>query len=231
MNETKGGRRPTRRDEQRLRTRAALLTHAHALFTEHGYAAVKVDDIASAAGCSRATFYLHFTSKADVLRTVGVQGHSPRPEAVYEDLDDVLATGSRAEFTAWLERALDWFDAHRTILPAWDEAIALEPDLREIARDAYRALPDAMPSYLSRWPEPLRDEARLRIELLVAQLERFFTRWAVHGTLDIPRDDAAAVLTDIWFPALTPRIDDAWPRSPGAREGSRPDGTRASTPR
>ncbi len=75
----------------------------------------------------------------------------PRAASVYADLDDVLGTGSRAEFTRWVERAIDWFDRNRAILPAWDEALVLEPDFREPAREAIAALPDAMPSYLARW--------------------------------------------------------------------------------
>lgn len=197
-------RKPTQRDEQKRLTRLRLLDCARDLFAERGYAGVKIDDIASAAGCSRATFYLHFTSKTDVLRKIGAETMDPRAASVYADLDKVLDSGSRAEFTRWIERAIDWFDANRAILPAWDEAVVLEPHFREPARAAITALPDAMPSYLRRWGADRNQEARLRIELLVTQLERFFTRWAVQGTIEIPRNRAAEVLTDIWFPALTP---------------------------
>ncbi|TQF73908.1 TetR/AcrR family transcriptional regulator [Rhodococcus spelaei] len=201
------GRKPTMRDEQKRRTRAALLDCARELFEANGYAGVKIDDIASAAGCSRATFYLHFTGKGEILQKIGEEALPPRATTVYADLDRILETGSRTEFTAWVERTIDWFDQHRAILPAWDEALALEPDFKDVARIAYGALPDAMPSYLSRWGPDRQTEARLRIELLVAQLERFFTRWAVHGTIDIPRELAAGVLADIWFPALTEPAD------------------------
>ncbi len=65
-----------------------------------------------------------------------------------------------------------------------------------------------MPSYLARWGSAREREARVRIELLVTQLERFFTRWAVQGTIEIPRDQAAEVLTDIWYPASPRRRAD-----------------------
>ena len=61
-----------------------------------------------------------------------------------------------------------------------------------------------MPRYLQRWGDEHQHEARLRIELLVSQLERFFTRWAVQETIELDADDAAEVLSDIWFPALLP---------------------------
>jgi len=198
------GRKPTQRDEQKRLTRRRLLDCAREQFAANGYAAVKIDDIASAAGCSRATFYLHFTGKTDVLRCIGAESMDPRAVSIYADLDEVLDTGSRLEFSHWVERAIDWFDRNRAILPAWDEALVLEPDFREPARDAIAALPNAMPSYLARWGAEREREARVRIELLVTQLERFFTRWAVQGTIEIPREQAAEVLTDIWFPALTP---------------------------
>lgn len=193
---------PSLRDEQKSQTRARLVEAAKQLFAARGYAAVRVDDIASAGGASRATFYLHFTSKQEVLRAIAEQGTAPTALRFYEDLDRVLDTGSRAEFVAWTTRAIAWFHEYKDLLPAWDEATALEPEFREIARRGILALPNAMTSYLSRWPAHRRDEARLRVELLVAQLERFFTRWAMQGTIDVSAEQAAEVLTDIWFPAL-----------------------------
>ncbi|NMM90546.1 TetR family transcriptional regulator [Rhodococcus sp. SRB_17] len=204
------GKRGTLRDEQKRATRAKLVDAARTLFEERGYAAVTVDDIASVVGCSRATFYVHFPSRVEMLKTIGAAGMATSALASYMDLDEVLDSGSRAEFTLWLEQSFDWFDENKRLLPAWDEAVALEPEFRITARDGISGLPDAMPKYLSRWPADEQDEARLRVELLVTQLERFFTRWAVQGTIDVTRAQAARVLTDIWFPALSP----ADPESP-----------------
>ncbi|UGT45747.1 TetR/AcrR family transcriptional regulator [Nocardia yamanashiensis] len=195
-------RRTSLRDEQKRLTRSRLIEAAKQLFTTQGYAPVRVDDIAAAVGCSRATFYLHFTGKPDVLRAIAAEGTLPSVQHFYEDLDHVLDTGSRAEFADWMKRAIEWFQEYKDLLPAWDEATTLEPEFREVAREGITSLPNVMTSYLSRWPAERQQEARLRIELLVAQLERFFTRWAMQGTIDVSADEAAAVLTDIWFPAL-----------------------------
>ncbi|WP_233576214.1 TetR/AcrR family transcriptional regulator [Saccharopolyspora rhizosphaerae] len=196
--------RPTLRQQQKQRTRTALLETARRLFVERGYAAVTIDDITSDVGCSRATFYLHFSGKPDVLRRISAETAQQRAVSVYADLDEVLGTGTRAEFTAWLRHAVEWFEENRDILPVWDEAVALEPSFRPIAAEAVAELPAAMPRYLQRWGEARSDEARLRVGLLVTQLERFFTRWAVQGTLDVADTDPAETLTDIWFPALLP---------------------------
>ena len=140
--------------------------------------------------------------ETDVLAGVGAETTAQRAVAVYADLDAVLETGSRAEFAAWLGRALDWFERNRDILPAWDQALAAEPGFRRVGRESIAELTAAMPAYLQRWPASRRAEARFRIELLVTQLERYFTRAAVQGTIEVTGDAAVQVLADIWFPAL-----------------------------
>src|SRR5699024_3622346 len=132
---------------------------------------------------SRATFYLHFPNKMEVLAKIGAETVDQRAMTVYADLDRVLQTGEREAFVAWVRRALAWFSDNRTLLPAWDEASVLEPEFRRIARSAIGELPAAMPAYLASWGPEREDEARLRIELLVSQLERFFTRWAVQSSI------------------------------------------------
>lgn len=200
------GPAPTLRDEQKRRTRSSLLEAARRLFVARGYAGVTIDDITREVGCSRATFYLHFANKMDVLARISAETMEQRAAEVYRDLDAVLETGSRARFASWVRRALDWFDRNREILPTWDQAMAAEPEFRAIGRRSITELTEAMPAYLARWPEDRRAEARFRVELLVTQLERYFTRSAVQGTIaysaDFSGDGVAEVLTDIWFPAL-----------------------------
>ncbi|WP_018179034.1 TetR/AcrR family transcriptional regulator [Jongsikchunia kroppenstedtii] len=194
-------RRGALREEQKRATRSRLIEAARIQFATRGYAAVTIDDIASDVGCSRATFYLHFPGKVDILRAVSENDVQSAVE-FYATLDAVLATGSRDAFARWLTDATAWFDTHKDMLAAWNQATALEPEFTATAREGLHALPEAMPRYLARWPEDQREEARLRIELLVAQLERFFARWALYGTIEVPRETAVEVLTDIWFPAL-----------------------------
>ena len=54
-------------EDRRLRTRNQVLDAALRLFDEHGYLGVRVEDIATEAGVSRATFYKHFTEREQVL--------------------------------------------------------------------------------------------------------------------------------------------------------------------
>lgn len=56
-----------RRDRNRAETRTNLADAAVRLFSERGYEATSVDDIADAAGVSLRTFFRYFGSKDDVL--------------------------------------------------------------------------------------------------------------------------------------------------------------------
>lgn len=203
---------PNLRTEQKRHTRRALLDQGRHLFVARGYPNVTIDDITRAVGCSRATFYLHFKNKMDVLASISAETIEYRAKEVYRDLDTVLLTGERAEFVAWVSRALHWFYRNREILPTWDQALAAEPEFQAIGRHAIQELTDAMPRYLDRWPKARQDEARFRVELLVTQLERYFTRAEVQGTIDYSGDTSehsvAEVLADIWFPALQPPTEE-----------------------
>lgn len=55
------------RPDKRNGTRDAIIDSALRLFTEQGYDAVRVQDLARAAGVSRATFYNHFSEREEVL--------------------------------------------------------------------------------------------------------------------------------------------------------------------
>jgi AcrR family transcriptional regulator len=54
-------------ERNKLQTRLSLVRAAVRLFRERGYETTTVDDIASAAGCSRRTFFRYFGTKEDVL--------------------------------------------------------------------------------------------------------------------------------------------------------------------
>jgi AcrR family transcriptional regulator len=48
-------------------TRDAIVASALELFAERGYGAVRIEDVARAAGVSRATFYNHFSEREQIL--------------------------------------------------------------------------------------------------------------------------------------------------------------------
>ena len=56
-----------KKPDSRWATRQAIVDAALRLFAESGYIGVRVEDIAKAAGISRATFYKHFAERDEIL--------------------------------------------------------------------------------------------------------------------------------------------------------------------
>jgi AcrR family transcriptional regulator len=97
----------TIRGAKKRRTHELLLTTARDLFETRGYAATTIDDIASGAGTTRATLYLHFSSKAELLQIL-VEGVDELFSASEQHpLEEVVESGHAAGIRAWLERQLD----------------------------------------------------------------------------------------------------------------------------
>lgn len=89
-----------------------LLTAALSVFVERGYAATRLDDVATLAGVSKGTLYLYFPSKEDLFRAV-----------VRENLLPVLDEA---------EQAIDAFEGHtadllREFILGWWQRIGDTP--------------------------------------------------------------------------------------------------------
>jgi AcrR family transcriptional regulator len=65
-------RRALLRQDRSRQTREALIHAALHLWRERGFEATTVDDVSSAAGVARSTFYFHFTDRDALLREVAV---------------------------------------------------------------------------------------------------------------------------------------------------------------
>lgn len=191
----------TLREAQKQFTRRRLLDAAQQVFETAGYSAATIDDIARTSGASRATFYLHFASKLEVFRELSA-ALVDEAAAYYGRLDEVLSAGSRRDLRDWMDEAVGWFERHRALLPAVDEAAAVEPEIASQGVGSLDVFADSMPEYLKAWPAERQDEARLRVALLVIQLSGFFRAWALSETWQVDRDLVLDVLAEIWGAAL-----------------------------
>lgn len=191
------------REEQRLLTRRRLLESARDVFATKGYVNATVDDMAAGAGASRATFYLHFPSKLEILFDVSA-AVTDNTARYYAALDEALAQGSRAALETALDEIITWFEAHSGLMQAWGEAAMVEPEVARRGRHRIEEFFDAMPYLRASWPPSQQEKARLRLSLFVMQLERFFQRHAVAGEWDAPRDVLLDVLTDVWSVGFFP---------------------------
>ena len=189
----------TLRDEQKRLTRRRLIEGALAAFERKGYAATTIDDIVAEANASRATFYLHFKSKSDVVlvmaRTLGTR---------WRELYRELTSGerlSRKELYDWLDTMAGHYLTNRATVAALDQAAAVEPEVASVRLANQQESMAVVAESIRRWYGGDEEDARIRAALLLAQMDRFFDLWVIRG-LAFDRERALATLTDQWLAVL-----------------------------
>jgi AcrR family transcriptional regulator len=96
----------TMRDRKREITRERLYDAALSVFRRDGVAAARIDDIASAAGVSRGTFYFHYPTKDHVLLQLLGESQASISEELNQlpqdaPIEEVLQTMARAMAATW----------------------------------------------------------------------------------------------------------------------------------
>jgi AcrR family transcriptional regulator len=185
------------RERQKAQTREHLLDVAAQLIGERGYNDTTMDDIARAAGSSRATVYAYFATKDDILRTLAIEMWD-NTEDLYRDFA-ALPEWSPGSIRGWLEG----------VAAAWDRSIdriraVVLSQGRELGRDylhyhrGYVRTLTGDQAKLGRFPAP---EAEVRAHLLITQLETFLGNWYIRGW-EVDRTLALDTLTEVWCATL-----------------------------
>jgi len=178
------------------RTARRLIDAGAALFAERGYHATGVDDIATASGHARGTFYKYFDEKLDLLLQLTrecaiAMGPLAESFAALEPGDT-----DRRPLRAWLADYLAFRARYLGVLRAWLEGTSRDPrllavvadvaaDLREAALTVFdRDCPIDPPvaaavlgALLERMPDALTEQAADRpvseiVELMATVIER-----------------------------------------------------------
>jgi AcrR family transcriptional regulator len=113
----------------RERTRREIVRQAMDLFQANGYNATSLQDIATAAGCSKATVLYHFSGKPAVLAAV--------LEPAAADVAEVLAAASGLSQAAAqdlaIERFIDLAVVHRGVIDVLQDVIPVIEQMPEVA--------------------------------------------------------------------------------------------------
>jgi TetR/AcrR family transcriptional regulator, transcriptional repressor for nem operon len=119
------------RVEQR---RQRILAAAGQCFAKAGFARTRIEDVAEAAGVSRALVYNHFGSKEELARQVCSHLLEEWSAAVDEVLDGAASAGQALE--SWLR--VNLADSRRPLLTAMlaEDAVPVLPDWEQAARGA-----------------------------------------------------------------------------------------------
>ncbi|MYW05631.1 TetR family transcriptional regulator [Streptomyces sp. SID3343] len=142
---------PDLRAQQKWYTRQRLIAAAAGLFASKGYEATTVDDIVAEAGVARATFYLHFAGKNDIVVELAdrIWADTAAMFAAFGELPD----WSHASIRAWLHTYVTRGEENRQALNFFAEQL----------------------------PHALRGQHQEHVKEFVALLTRPPERWAVGG--------------------------------------------------
>ncbi|MFC7806735.1 MULTISPECIES: TetR/AcrR family transcriptional regulator [Streptomyces] len=155
--------------------RERLVVAAVDLFTEQGYDATTVAEIAERAGVTRSTFFRHFADKREVL----VAGQETLSRLLAEGIADAPVDATVLEaVAAGLERAAGAMGpANRELGPRIKAAVAASTELQE--RDALKSvgLAAAMTAALVARDVP-GPTARLAAELGVLAFKQGYAQWS-----------------------------------------------------
>jgi AcrR family transcriptional regulator len=183
------------------------LLAAHALFAEHGYAAVKMDAIAASVGVTKPLLYNYFGNKEQLYITCMERAGDSLTATVAEAVADsanpgeALGAGVRAFFS--------FLDSDRA---AWavlfDETLPRGGEVAERVADYRGAIVELVSgSMLAQLPREKREAARVEIEALSTALlgaAEALARWWLR-TEEIGANDAAELLISTIEPGLRAR--------------------------
>jgi AcrR family transcriptional regulator len=177
---------------------------ARHVFAERGYPDATVDEIATEAGASRATFYLHFKGKTELTAAL-VEEATPFAVERYRLLDELLASGGpalRDRLRDWLSDWLSVWSERAQESHALLQAAMLEPEVESKRLRQSEALVGALERYYSELPEPERRPEHDRLLVLEIMTQRILAL-ASMSRLPVGNDQVIDILTDMWLRVLT----------------------------
>ncbi len=190
----------TTRVEQKRQTRAALVAATRELLTRQGYTDTTAEAIARAAGVSRATFYLHFRSKAEVVVEI-MRGLEPEVAAAYRALDEMVEP-THDDVVAWLEDHANLWRRYRREFAAMEQALANEAAVADEWFSLHRDVQALMTHLVSRATDEESGRlVRAHLMSLMMSVDRSFYFLIIRGH-DENYADVLHVLADQWLALL-----------------------------
>lgn len=168
------GQRLTRWDLRRLRTRKLILHAGRDVFADRAYVTPRVEDVARAAGVSRAAFYLHFKSLDELVIAVFEREIRWQLRRYRGLTSDVLTSERRAR--GWLERFFASFRSERQYMLIVYRALTADPGnmsmIFEGHRRVIRHLARRVPELALNRPDGTLDIARaMEFNFLLRRIE------------------------------------------------------------
>lgn len=193
------------RTAQKEMTRNLLLDKGLELFNAQGYASTTIDDIAAGVGTTRTTFYLHFPSKGDLVRSLVDTVDEILTSPDKPPMTEVVASNDPELVRQYLDRKFTQWAEIKPYIQAAHQAAAVEPDIQNTIDQWFDHAIDALEAGLDKANRFPKESRRVRCALAFGELEFLSRRWMRLGwTVD--RSVALDTMVDSWCQLLlTPK--------------------------
>ena len=172
------------------------------LFAEHGFAATRLDDVATAAGVTKPVLYRHFASKKELYLALLAKHRALLPRFA-----EPVATDE--PFLTHLPKLLDaWFAYVQDQPYAWYlifRDTTGDPEIQAFREDVQAAARRVLAELIRPQPDLMIPEQELEplAELLRSAMVGLTLWWLDHP--DVPRSTIVDLVTRVWRGLLEPR--------------------------
>lgn len=166
---------PTRFDHLSKRARRTvrqLLDAACLTFAARGYHSSNIDDVVSAAGVARGTFYKYFDDKLDLLAAVCDEARHELGLGLDAFARICPGPGQAEQLRSWLREFMPVHQRYGGVLRVWIEQQPDDPDIQRAGREAGRDVRAAFHRVLAGVTRPYPLSIDVAALVLVAILER-----------------------------------------------------------
>jgi AcrR family transcriptional regulator len=131
---------------QGRRTMRRLLDAAMVAFDRRGYHATRVNDIVDIAKTSHGTFYLYFSNKDDLVRTLVTEA-AGEAHALYDALSALPADGATPcwdDVHGWVKAYSELWTRYAPLFRTWTDLATIDSDLVANIRQTFTEIFDAL---------------------------------------------------------------------------------------
>lgn len=193
-------KKPTIRQAQKKLTRDKLIAAAAECLVQSGYQSTTIDSITANAGATRATFYLHFESKAEIAAAIWAVRIDGPTQDLWARLSQIMVTFDDRPMILreeWFPDVIaHWRERGALVSALWDAAPLeqfINTELNTTRQKVADIIVDALSSRVRHTGTALRIRAIAAFEL---QTQMFLNWIAGH----VPHDEQALIeaLGDGW---------------------------------
>lgn len=187
------------REAQQRATRKKLLQATFKAFSERGFHDATINDIVKIAGTSRATFYLHFSSKTEALAAAWTEAEQPRMIRHWQRLDN-LAPWTDESVHKWINDILAVWERSRKFSIASNEAVSIDREMGKRWFAGIAAFLQFVPNVVQRLARDTANPEH-RFMMLCTQMDRSAYMYLT-GNFPGTRKEFVATLAEFWRDAL-----------------------------